>query len=154
MRVHFYSFIYFIIFFFFKNLLKKWLLVLPSIMIWGFSCSFRSHSLLNSHDIFIRRCPPPYLVPSWKTLVVTLFQDRGPNHTQIQWIPFHLDVLCWHKSDYYLEVQPDSHKSRFCYFLQIFLITQALVTSTKMGEKYDVMNSGRMKRNVHAGSYL
>ena len=64
--------------------------------------------------------PPPvwgqlgysYLVSSWKTPV---FQDRGPNHEQIQWTPFHLNILCWYKLDYYLEVQPDSHKGQFCY---------------------------------------
>ena len=85
-----------------------------------------------------------YLVPRWITPVVTLFQDRGPNHKQIQWTPFHLDILCWHKSDYHLEIYPDPHKGWFCYFLQIFLIAWTLMTSTKMGEKYHVMNDRKM----------
>ena len=49
-------------------------------------------------------CPPPvwgqlgdsYLVSTWKTPVVTLFQNRGSNYEHIQGNSFHLDILCWH----------------------------------------------------------
>ena len=42
---------------------------------------------------------------------------QGANHKQMQWTPFHLDILYWHESDYYLEVQLDPHKDRILLFL-------------------------------------